>query len=109
MNGSRLAAAMIVVAASLWGLIGPAAILAERAGLPAAGMAFWRAALAALLFVILARGRLLRVPGSGLAGTALFGALGVGAMYGTSCQSVSHNAAALAASLLYTGPVWVAA
>lgn len=99
---------MILLAATLWGLIGPAAMLATQAGLPPVAMAFWRALLAGVLFAALARGALVRPPARELAGMMTFGAIGIAVMYAAFFQSVRYNGAPLAAILLYTGPVWVA-
>ena len=101
-------ALMIVLAATLWGLIGPAAIFATAAGLPPLALAFWRALLAAVLFALIARTALLRIRGGDMIGVLAFGIIGIAVMYAAFFQSVRYNGAPLAAILLYTGPIWVA-
>ena len=99
---------MIVLAATLWGLIAPVASLAGAAGLEPFALAFWRALIAAVLFALMARDRLWRAPRPELLRSALFGITGIATMYGAFFQSVAYNGAPLASVLLYTGPGWVA-
>lgn len=80
-----------------------------RAGVTPLEIAFWRAALAAVLFAVhaLAIGRL-RVAPRALPGLAAFGLAGVSVFYGAYLLAVQRGGAALASVLLYTAPAWVA-
>lgn len=98
---------LLLAAATLWGAIGPVAGFAFRAGMAPLEVAFWRAALAAPLFVALG-GRRMRPAAGELAGMALFGLLGIAGMYGGFFVAARTGGAPLAATLLYTGPAWVA-
>ncbi|HEY0671886.1 MAG TPA: hypothetical protein VGD27_06455, partial [Longimicrobiales bacterium] len=59
--GSKGAVLLIMSAAVLWGLIGPFSVWAARAGMSAVEVAFWRVALAAPGFALIARHQLLRM------------------------------------------------
>ena len=99
---------MIVAAAVLWGLIGPFSVWAARAGVTAAQTAFWRTALSALPFALLAV-RAREWPGSrDLLGIGFFGVVGIAVMYASFFTAVERVGAGIAAVLLYTGPAWVA-
>lgn len=99
----------ILAAATLWGLVGPVAMLALREGVAPLEIAFWRAAIAGVLYavhaVIAGRWRLaLRdVPA-----IVAFGLIGVSVFYSSYLLAVEAGGAALAAVLLYTAPAWVA-
>ena len=72
-------------------------------------IAFWRAALAALLFALHALAlRRLRVEPRALPGLLAFGLAGVSVFYGAYQLAVERGGAALASVLLYTAPAWVA-
>jgi DME family drug/metabolite transporter len=99
----------IAAAAVLWGLLGPTARVVLQAGVTPLELAFWRAALAALLFGAHAAGR----GGPGLArrdapAVLLLGVAGVAVFYASYLMAVRTGGAALAAVLLYTAPAWVA-
>ncbi|MDQ3388519.1 MAG: DMT family transporter [Gemmatimonadota bacterium] len=99
----------IVLAAVLWGLLGPASRVTFREGVEPLEVAFWRAALAALLFGVHARARReTRVAARDLPAVLTFGVVGVGLLYGAYFLAVEEGGAALAAVLLYTAPLWVA-
>jgi DME family drug/metabolite transporter len=99
----------ILLAATLWGLLGPVATVAMRAGVTALEVAFWRAAIAGALFAVHAllrrRGR---VATRDLPAVGAFGLVGVSLFYASYLLAVQRGGAALAAVLLYTAPAWVA-
>lgn len=99
----------IVLAAILWGLIGPASRFALREEIDPLEIAFWRAALAAVLFgahaAVLRR---VRVARGDLPAVLAFGLVGIALFYASYMQAVRLGGASLAAVLLYTAPVWVA-
>ena len=99
----------ILLAAVLWGLLGPVAYVALRAGVGPLEIAFWRALLAAALFAAhaAASGRW-RVARGDLPALAAFGLVGVSLFYGAYMLAVQTGGAALASVLLYTAPAWVA-
>ena len=99
----------ILLAAVLWGLLGPVSRLALRDGIEPLEVAFWRATLATALFAAhcLAR-RQTRVARRDLPAVLGFGVVGVALFYLSYFQAVQQGGAALAAVLLYTAPVWVA-
>ena len=113
----------ILAAAILWGLLGPVAVVALRAGVAPLEIAFWRAAIAGTLFaahaLVAARVRSRRRPAASPARPAFvsradlpavgaFGLVGVSLFYASYLLAVQHGGAALAAVLLYTAPAWVA-
>lgn len=99
----------ILLAATLWGLLGPVSRFAMRDGIDPLEIAFWRAALAGVLFGAhaLLRGET-RVARRDLPAVFGFGAVGVALLYVAYFLAVREGGAALAAVLLYTAPVWVA-
>lgn len=106
---SRLGYAYVLVAATLWGMIGPLALLAFQQGLEPLEVAFWRATLGALLFMIhvsvCGQWRVQRVD---LPAFFFFGLVCVGVFYGAFQKTVELGGASVAAVLLYTAPAWVA-
>lgn len=99
----------VVLAAVLWGLIGPASRVALVEGIDPLEIAFWRAALAAVLFgghVVAIRR--VRVARADLPAVLAFGVVGIALFYASYMQAVRLGGASLAAVLLYTAPVWVA-
>jgi DME family drug/metabolite transporter len=98
---------LIMTAAALWGLIGPVSVWGAREGLTATQTAFWRTALAAIPFALLAGGRL-RMPRRTLGLTVIFGVAGIATMYVAFFIAVQRAGPGVAAVLLYTGPAWVA-
>jgi drug/metabolite transporter (DMT)-like permease len=99
----------ILLAAALWGLLGPLAKLAFREGLSPLEVAFWRAALAWVCFggEALVKGEV-RLALRDLPAVAVFGLAGVTLFYGSYQLAVESGGAAVAAVLLYTAPAWVA-
>jgi drug/metabolite transporter (DMT)-like permease len=98
----------IVVAALLWGVIGPVSRLAFEQGLTPMEVAFWRAVLAWVCFGSHAAlsGRV-KVRARDLPALAVFAVTGVTLFYGSYQLAVNKGGAALAAVLLYTAPAWV--
>jgi drug/metabolite transporter, DME family len=102
-------ASLIVLAALQWALLGPVARIAFAEGVPPLTVAFWRATIAALLFVTHAsvtRAHALRAPDRPWA--MGLGVVAVAGLYVSYFESVQRGGAALAAILLYSAPVWVA-
>ncbi|OQY59336.1 MAG: EamA family transporter [Desulfobacteraceae bacterium 4572_88] len=101
--------AFIIIAAMLWGLIGPLGKLAFQEGISPLEVAFWRAMLAWGFFgVHAAITRQTRVQKKDLPAVFVFAVTGVTLFYGAYQLAVSKGGAALAAVLLYTAPAWVA-
>ncbi|WP_243091164.1 DMT family transporter [Thermus neutrinimicus] len=99
----------LLLAAFLWGLIGPISRLAFEEGLTPLSVAFFRAAIAWVFFGLHALFlRQVRVEGRDILPLLLFGLVGVSLFYGSYQLSVVHGGAALASVLLYTAPAWVA-
>lgn len=112
---ARSGLALVGTAAVLWAAIGlftPA--LLDR-GMSAVDIAFWRAALAGVVFVVhgLVRGRdagHLRVRDRRDAALlVVFGVIAVGLFYAALAAAIEHGGVSLAWILLYTAPAWVAA
>jgi drug/metabolite transporter, DME family len=100
---------LVLSAACLWGLLGPVSRVAMAEGITPLELAFWRAALASVLFGAHAAAlRQVRVSGRDLPVVAGFGLVGVALFFGAYFRAVETGGAALAAVLLYTAPVWVA-
>ncbi len=99
---------MIIMAAGLWGFIGPFARLAFSEGVAPMEVAFWRAALAWLLFggQALLR-RQVRVQKKDIPYFLAFGFFGVTLFYSAYQIAVKQGGAAVASVLLYTAPAWV--
>ena len=102
----------VVLAATLWAVIGPVSRLLLREGITPLEMAFWRAVIAWVVFVghafVQRRSTAFRVAPHDLPGLAAFGLIGVAILYAAFPLSVEAGGAALAVVLLYTAPAWVA-
>lgn len=99
----------LLLAAFLWGLIGPVSRLAFQEGLSPLLVAFYRALIAWAFFGLHALLlRQVRVEGRDLPALLLFGLVGVALFYGSYQLAVGYGGAALASVLLYTAPAWVA-
>lgn len=116
-------AAFVLLAASLWAMIGPLSRLALREGTTPMEIAFWRSVIAAAAFaahVAVSRGarrrsasahahrQPARVATRDLPGIAAFGLVAIAALYAFIPLAVAAGGATLAAVLLYTAPAWVA-
>jgi DME family drug/metabolite transporter len=98
----------ILLAALLWGMIGPLARLAFAEGVLPMEVALWRALFSWALFGVQAiLQRQIRVRTSDLPALTLFGFTGVTIFYGAYQLAVRQGGAALASVLLYTAPAWV--
>lgn len=99
----------VFCAGVLWGLLGPVSRFAFQEGVSPLEVAFWRAAIAALLFAVHASARRrVRVAPRDLPAVVGFGVVGIGLLYWAYFRAVQEGGAALASVLLYTAPVWVA-
>jgi DME family drug/metabolite transporter len=99
----------ILLAALLWGMIGPVSRFALRDGVDPLEIAFWRAVIAAACFGVHAAAiRRVRVARRDLPAVIVFGLLDVSLLYAAVFLAVRHGGAALASVLLYTAPIWVA-
>lgn len=106
---SRAGYAYVLLAATLWGMIGPLALLAFQQGLEPLEVAFWRAALGSLLFMLhVSIWGQWRVGRNDLPAFIFFGLVCVGIFYGAFQKTVELGGASVAAVLLYTAPAWVA-
>ncbi len=99
----------ILMAACLWGIIGPLSKLAFRQGLGPMEVAFWRATLTWIFFAAHAfvTGQT-KCEKKDIPYLIIFGFSGVTLFYWTYQMAVLKGGAALAAVLLYTAPAWVA-
>lgn len=100
--------AAIILAAALWGLIGPVSRLALQEGLAPLEVAFFRAILSWAIFSLhgLIRGEI-RFSLRDFWRFGPFGLVGVTIFYGAYQLAIEGGGAALAAVLLYTAPAWV--
>jgi drug/metabolite transporter (DMT)-like permease len=99
----------IIIAATMWGFIGPLGKMAYAQGISPLEVAFWRALLAWFCFgtEILIRRKAVRVSRQDLLPLILFSVLCVALFYGAYQVAVEQAGAALASVLLYTAPAWV--
>lgn len=98
-----------LLAAALWGLLGPVSRLCFAGGMEPLEVAFWRAVIGGACFAVhgLFRHELAVRPAHGVA-FCLFGVVGVSLFFGSYQMAVRESGAALAVVLLYTAPAWVA-
>ena len=100
---------LILIAAILWGTIGPVAKRAFVEGVSPMEVAFWRAVLAWGCFGLHAvLTRQIGVHTRDIPAIVVFAITGVTLFYSAYQIAVQQGGAALAAVLLYTAPVWVA-
>ena len=100
---------LVLVAAALWGMLGPVSRFAFRDGVTPQEAAFWRAAIGGALFAVHALVRReWRVAWRDVPAVVGFGLVGVALFFASYLRAVQTGGAALAAVLLYTAPVWVA-
>ena len=99
----------IIIAAVMWGFIGPFGKMAYSQGISPLEVAFWRALLAWCCFgtELLIRKKSIRVVGRDLLPLGLFSVLCVALFYAAYQIAVDQGGAALASVLLYTAPAWV--
>ncbi len=100
---------LVLAAAALWGGLGPLSKYIFAQGVTPMETAFWRAALAWVMFAAhAAKDNQLKVAWRDLPVVLLFGALCVSVFYGSYQLAIDRLGAALASVLLYTAPAWVA-
>ncbi len=99
----------ILIAASLWGFIGPFGKIAYSQGIAPLEVAFWRALMAWACFGIeaLLLKRIVGISRRDILPLALFSLLCVAVLYGSYQVAVDQGGVALASVLLYTAPAWV--
>ncbi len=98
----------IFLAAILWGNIGPFSKLAFSQGITPMEMAFWRAVIAWFFFAVHAAAiKEVAIQKKHITLLSIFSLTGVTFFYSSYQIAVSRGGAALAAVLLYTGPLWV--
>jgi drug/metabolite transporter (DMT)-like permease len=99
----------IIMAAILWGFIGPFGKVAYSQGMGSLEVAFWRAVFAWCCFSgeILIKRESIHVARKEFFPLALFSVLCVALLYGAYQIAVDKGGAALASVLLYTAPAWV--
>lgn len=98
-----------LLTATLWSLIGSISRLCFAEGVTPFEVAFWRAALGGLCFVIHAAcTRQLMVPVRHALFFSGFGVIGISVFFSVFLISVKEGGAALAVVLMYTAPAWVA-
>lgn len=99
----------VILAAILWGLIGPVSRFAFHHGISALEVAFWRAAVAAAFFLTQAAisRHGVRVSRADVPGVIAFGIVGVALLEGSNILAFSKGGAAFGALMLYSAPAWV--
>lgn len=105
----RVGVLYILIAATLWGALGPVSKIAFAEGVAPLAVAFWRAFFGWVFFFVHAalRGSL-AVERRDVAGVIIFALVSVSGFYGSYQLAVHYGGAARAAVLLYTAPAWVA-
>lgn len=99
----------IITAATLWGLLGPISKYGLQDGITPHELAFWRASLGAVFFILhSARHNSLAVQRKDIPIFLIFGVLGISVFFGSYQIAIKHAGAAVSAILLYTAPIWVA-
>lgn len=99
----------ILLAAALWGLLGPVSKYGLQEGMTPFELAFWRATLGAFFFFLHSlKHQSLKVKKSDAPIFLIFGVLGIALFFGSYQAAVKHIGASVSAILLYTAPVWVA-
>lgn len=99
----------IILAALLWGGIGPVSRFALAAGVTPLEIAFWRGVFGFAFFGLHALlSGAWRVRPRDVAPLMLFGLVGITCFFGSYQVAVNEGGAALASILLYTAPAWVA-
>jgi len=100
----------ILLAAVMWGSLGPVARYAFSQGVEPLEVAFWRCALSFVPFAFqaLRSGRGLRIERGDRLAVGGFAVVCVAAFYGVYQLAIQSGGAALASVLMYTAPAWVA-
>lgn len=99
----------LVMAAILWGLIGPVSKIVFNSGINPLETAFWRGTLAGAAFLVHWAFVRDALPHRILdwVGIIFFGIFGVALLEGSFVLAVHHGGASLASILLYSAPIWV--
>ena len=98
----------ILIAASLWGALGPVSKISFAEGVEPLAVAFWRALIGwAFFFFHAAFRRSVMIERRDIPGVLLFALVSVSGFYGSYQLAVHYGGAARAAVLLYTAPAWV--
>lgn len=99
----------IIIAATLWGFIGPFGKIAYAEGISPLEVAFWRAVIAWIFFGAesLTGRKIIRAAPKDILPLALFSILCVATLFGSYQIAVDQGGVALASVLLYTAPAWV--
>jgi DME family drug/metabolite transporter len=98
----------IVLAATLWAVLGPFAKIAFQEGISPLEVAFWRAVLAWGIFSAHALvTRQVGMAAKDLPALTAFGVTGVALFYAVYPMAIQQGGVALAVVLLYTAPAWV--
>lgn len=99
----------LVMAASLWGMIGPLSKATFALGFSPLETAFWRGSIAGLAFLIHGLVKRYEIPKDPkqLLGIIFFGIFGVALLEGSYVYAIQYGGAALASVLLYSAPIWV--
>ena len=99
---------LVLLAASLWSLIGVFSHELGDRGIEPLEIAFWRAALSGLLFgAQTAHARAPQVPRRELPKVFLFGLIGIATFYGALNLAITTGGLSLAVVLLYSAPAFV--
>ena len=100
---------MIVIAITCWGLVGPLGRFGVEAGLSPLEVAFWRASIGGLFFVVQgACSGLWRLETRQRVIISAFGIPGIAFLFLSYQIGIQHSGAALSAVLNNTAPIWVA-
>jgi drug/metabolite transporter, DME family len=98
----------VAAAATGWSLIGVFATYARRSGVTSLEIAFWRAALSAVGFALVAtRNRQTRIVRRDLPTVGLFAAIGIALFNASLTLSIAAGGVSLAFMLLYSAPAFV--
>ncbi|PID71578.1 MAG: EamA family transporter [Desulfobulbus propionicus] len=106
---SLVGAFFIVLAACMWGFIGPLSKIALKEGVAPLEIAFWRAALSTLIFGIHSGVQhRCKISTNSIVPLLGFGLISVTVFYASYQLAIESVGVAVAVILLYTSPVWVA-
>lgn len=98
-----------LIAALLWGVASPIAMLAFRTGLAPLDVTFWRVALAGFVFFLQSHwGISERLSYRQWARASAFGVIGIASFYAVYHRAVEEGGVSLAVLLVYTAPVHIA-
>lgn len=105
----RYGSIAILLAVLCWGLLGVMSRVAMSDGAPPLTVAFWRAALAALLFTVHAAiTRAEPLQRADRPAAVFLGVAGVAVLYYSYLNAIEQGGVALSSILMYSAPIWVA-